>query len=74
MRNRIRLYERKIGDKIFHYARTCETKEEARKEANEFRAKGFKTRIIKVEYYFDTVFQIFTYPEDRTAQKGYIEK
>jgi len=65
----VKYHERKIGDKVFHYARTCETKEEANREAESFRKRGFKTRVFPVKTYFDNLFQVFTYPEDRSAFK-----
>lgn len=61
----LRYYERQIGDKIFHCTLTCETKEEAQHQAKAYRKKSFKIRVIPVKTYFDTVFQIFVYPEER---------
>jgi len=57
-------YERQIGDKIFHYARTCETKEEARREARHFRERGHKARVFPVEFLMSSGFQVYVYPKE----------
>jgi hypothetical protein len=65
----LRYYERKVGDKVFHYARTCETKEEAAEEAKRFREKGYKTRVIPVNtLMMGTQFQVFVYPKEKIGR------
>lgn len=60
-----RYHERKIGDKIFHYARECETKEEANQEAKRFREKGYKARVSPIQtLMLGTQFQVYVYPKE----------
>lgn len=61
----LRYYERKIGDKIFHYARTEETKEEATRTAKLLRAQGYKARVFSVEFLTSSQFQVYVYPKER---------
>lgn len=63
----LRYYERKIGDKIFHYARTCDTKEEANQAADLLRKRGYKARVFPVTFLMSSGFQVYVYPEEKIA-------
>ena len=65
----VKYLERKIGDKVFHYARTCETKEEANREAKHLREKGYKARVFPVQFLMSSGFQVYVYPEETFAVK-----
>ena len=64
----VKYYQRKIGDKIFHYARTCEEKQEARELAKGFKEQGYKIRIIQDRTYFDVIWKIYTYPKEKLGK------
>ena len=56
--------QRKIGDRIFHHARTEDTKEEARIMRDKLISKGYKVRVLPVTFYFSNAFEIYTFPKE----------
>ena len=56
--------QRKFGDKVYYFARACEGKNDAKREAELLRKQGFLARIVPIQYYFDLNYQVYTYPKE----------